>query len=71
MLGLSYVCQICVLLAYLTGKIMYLVVAKLSAKQKHLGHKNERPIRSNIANRQVQPKTLISAEAKKLLYQNI
>ena len=39
MLGLSYVCQICVLLAYLTGKIMYLVVAKLSAKQKHLGYK--------------------------------
>ena len=34
------------------------------------GVKNARPIRSNIANRQVRPKTLISAEAKKLLYQN-
>ena len=30
-----------------------------------------RPIRSNTANRQVWPKGLISAEAKKLLYQNI
>ena len=29
------------------------------------------PIRSNIANRQVRPKGLISAEAKKLLYQII
>ena len=29
------------------------------------------PIRSNIVNRQAQPKYLISAEAKKLLYQNI
>ena len=34
------------------------------------GVKSERPIRSNIANRHVQPKTLISAKAKKLLYQN-
>ena len=32
--------------------------------------KSARPIRSNIANRQVRPKGLISAEAKKLLYQN-
>ena len=42
------------------------------AKQKHLGcKKSARPIRSNIANRQARPKGLISAEAKKLLYQNI
>ena len=42
------------------------------AKQKHLGYKKSvRPIRSNIANRQARPKGLISAEAKKLLYQNI
>ena len=35
------------------------------AKQKHLGHKsNEKPIKSNI-DRQVWPKALISAEAKK------
>ena len=30
------------------------------------GVKNARPIRSNIANRQVRPKDLISAKAKKL-----
>ena len=35
------------------------------------GVKNWRPIRINIANRQVRSKGLISAEAKKLLYQNI
>ena len=39
------------------------------AKQKHLECKKVR--RSNIANRQAQPKGLISAEAKKLLYQII
>ena len=33
------------------------------------GVKSVGPIRSNIANRQAQPKSLISAEAKKLLYQ--
>ena len=33
------------------------------------GVKKAGPIRSNIANRQAQPKGLISAEAKKLLYQ--
>ena len=39
------------------------------AKQKHLGCKiSVRPIRSIITNRQVQSKTVISAEAKKLLY---
>ena len=38
----------------------------LYAKQKHPGcKKSARPIRSSIANRYVQPKTLISAEAKK------
>ena len=35
------------------------------------GVKGARPIRSNIANRQARPKGLISAEASKLLYQNI
>ena len=36
-------------------------------KQKHPGcKKSARPIRSSIANRYVQPKTLISVEAKKL-----
>ena len=35
------------------------------------GVKNARPIRSNIANRHVRPKTLISAEAKKLLTKTI
>ena len=36
------------------------------AKQKHPGcKKSARPIRSSIANRYVQPKTLISVEAKK------
>ena len=35
------------------------------------GIKSAGPIRSNIANRQVRPKGLISAEAKKLLYQNV
>ena len=35
------------------------------------GVKSVGPIRSNIANRQVCPKGLISAEAKKLLYQII
>ena len=30
-----------------------------------------RPIRSNIANRYVRPKTLISVEAKKLLIKNL
>ena len=34
------------------------------------GEKSAKPIRSNIVNRHVRPKTLISAEAKKLLYQN-
>ena len=34
------------------------------------GVKSARPIRSNITNRHVRPKILISAEAKKLLYQN-
>ena len=35
------------------------------AKQKHPGcKKSVRPIRSSIANRYVQPKTLISVEAK-------
>ena len=39
------------------------------AKQKHLGCKiSVRPIRSSITNRQVRSKTVISAEAKKLLY---
>ena len=38
-------------------------------KQKHVGVKSARSTKINIANRQVQPKTLISAEAKKLLYQ--
>ena len=33
--------------------------------------KSARPIRSNTANRQAQPKGLITAEAKKLLNQNI
>ena len=33
------------------------------------GVKSVGPIRSNIANRQARPKGLISAEAKKLLYQ--
>ena len=33
------------------------------------GIKSVGPIRSNIANRQARPKGLISAEAKKLLYQ--
>ena len=33
------------------------------------GVKSAEPIRSNIANRQARPKRLISAEAKKLLYQ--
>ena len=41
------------------------------AKQKHLGVKSAKPIRSNIANRQVRPKDLISAKAKKLLYKKI
>ena len=39
-----------------------------NAKQKHLGHK-KCEANQNIVNRQVQPKTLILAEAKKLLYQ--
>ena len=43
------------------------------AKQKHLGCKKARGqsevSSSNIANRQARPKGLISAEAKKLLYQ--
>ena len=44
----------------------------LYAKQKHLGcKKSARPIRSSIANRYVQPKTLISVEAKKLLIKNL
>ena len=42
----------------------------LNAKQKHPGcKKSARPIRSSIANRYVQPKTLISVEAKKFTYQ--
>ena len=42
------------------------------AKQKHPGYKKgARPIRSNIANRYVRPKTLISVEAKKLLIKNL
>ena len=41
------------------------------AKQKHLGcKKSARPIRSSIVNRYVQPKTLISVEAEKLLIKN-
>ena len=44
--------------------------SRLHAKQKHLGcKKSARPIRSNVANRHVRLKTLISAGAKKLLYQ--
>ena len=35
------------------------------------GVKSAGPIKSNITNRQARPKGLISAEAKKLLYQNI
>ena len=43
-----------------------IVMSVYNAKQKHtLGIKSVRPIRSSIANRQVQPKALISAEAKK------
>ena len=41
----------------------------MNAKQKHLGCKSAGAIRSNIANRQARPKSLISAEAKKLLHQ--
>ena len=42
------------------------------AKQKHLGcKKSARPIRSSIANRYVQPKTLISFEVKKWLIKNL
>ena len=42
------------------------------AKQKHPGcKKSVRPIRSSIANKYVQPKTLISVETKKLLIKNL
>ena len=45
---------------------MFKGLCKLHAKQNR-GEKSAGPIRSNIANRQAQPKCLISAEAKKLL----
>ena len=42
----------------------------LDAKQKHLGCKKVRGQSEATLHRHVQPTTLISAEAKKLLYQN-
>ena len=50
-------------------KVVIFVYAKSSdmLNKNSWGVKSAGPIRSNIANRQAQPKGLISAEAKKLL----
>ena len=49
---------------------MYHSVLKIYAKQKHLGCKKVRgQSEATLTNRQARPKGLISAEAKKLLYQ--
>ena len=52
--------------------LTFVAVIHTYAKQKHLGcKKSARPIRSSIVNRYVRSKTLMAAEAKKLLIRNL
>ena len=53
-------------------KVFFSVFCNTYAKQKHPGYKKSaRPIRSSIVHKYVRSKTLISAEAKKLLIKNL
>ena len=57
---------------FMMSHISLYSLVNYNAKQKHPGcKKSSRPIRSSTANRYVQPKTLISVEAKKLLIKNL